>query len=103
MVLNIFIGAYGALTIIAGILQSLVKNIVWWSGMLLEAGGALMISSLFFSGMTSVIVLAVGALLAQLSAIINNFKLHGEINKTHHFSRMIASVLLIVAQWMSIQ
>lgn len=103
MVLNIFIGAYGVLTVIAGVLQAMVKNIVWWSGMVLALGGALMVSTLFLSGMTSVVVLAVGALLAQISAIINNYKLHGQINKTHHFSRTIASVLLIVGQWMSIQ
>lgn len=103
MLLNIIIGLYGGLSIISGVLQGWVKNIVWWSAIILTLGGSILISVLFLEGMLSVYLLILGGLLIQWSALINNYKMHGKINKTHHFSRMIGTVLLIVSQWMSIQ
>jgi len=101
--LNIVIGAYGGLSVVAGILQGLVKNIVWWSALILALGGGVMVSTIFLDGMVSVYAVTIGGLLIHISAIINNQRMHGEINKTHHFARFLGTVMLVVAQWMSLQ
>jgi hypothetical protein len=103
MFLKIIIGGLGGLSVIAGILQAYVKNIKWWSGIILALGGASMIISLFFSSMFALILLALGLMLTHTSAIINNYNMYGKINKTHHFARLIGAILINVAQWMAIQ
>lgn len=103
MFLKIVIGGLGGLSVISGILQAYVKNIKWWSGMILALGGASMVVSLFFTSTATLILLGIGLMLTHVSAIINNYMMYGKINKTHHFARLIGAVLIIVAQWMAIQ
>jgi hypothetical protein len=103
MFLNIIIGGLGGLSVISGVLQAFVKNIKWWSGLILALGGGLMVGSLFLSSMNGLYLLTLGLLLTHLSAVINNYMMYGKINKTHHFARLIGAVLIIVAQWMAIQ
>lgn len=103
MILKIAIGVYGGLSIIAAILQGKYKNITAGSAVLLGLGGALMLSTLFVQGYTSVFVLLAGALMAHVSAIINGVKMYGEVNKSHHFARLLISVMLVVSQLMSVK
>lgn len=97
MTFKIVIGIYGGLSLIAAILQGKYKNIPGWSALIMGLGGLLMIGSLFLTGMTAVIVLAAGVILAHVSAIINGVKMHGQVNKTHHFARFLLSAILIIA------
>ncbi|MCH4885959.1 hypothetical protein EZV73_00200 [Acidaminobacter sp. JC074] len=100
MSINLVVGAYGALSLIAAVLQGFYKNIPAGSAVLMGLGGSLMIAGLFTSGMLAVGLVGVGAILAHISAIINGTKMHGQINKRHHFIRFGLSAFLIVGMLM---
>jgi len=100
MSINIVIGAYGGLSLIAAILQAFYKNIPAGSAVVMGLGGSLMIAGLFTSGMLAVGLVGLGAILAHISAIINGTKMHGQINKKHHIIRFGLSAFLIIGMIM---
>ena len=99
MSIDIAVGIYGGLSLVAAILQGKYKNIPGGSAILMGFGGVLMIAAIFLSGWMAIGTLTVGVIMAHVSAIINGVKMHGEINKTHHFARFLLSVILIVAMY----
>lgn len=103
MTIRIIIGAYGALSLIAAILQGKYKNIPLWSAGIMGAGGLLMLASLLMTGVTSIILVTTGAILAHISAIVNGMKMYGEINKKHHVTRFAISAVIIVGMIMEQQ
>lgn len=90
------IGAYGALSVIAAILQGRYKNIQIGSAVLMAVGGLLMIGSMFLTGTLALIILSFGAIMVHISAIMNGVKMYGQINKKHHIMRFIVSTALII-------
>lgn len=99
MILKLLIGAYGALSLLAAVLQGKYKNIEWWSACILGLGGILTIATIFISGMMSVYCLIVGVVLIHISAVINGIKMHGQITKKHHITRFGVSGMLVVGQY----
>lgn len=95
MGIKMVIGIYGGLSLIAAILQGKYKNIPGWSAVIMGLGGLLMLGSLLTTGIMAIGILTVGALLAHISAIINGVKMHGEINKVHHFARFLITLVMI--------
>lgn len=90
------IGAYGGLSVIAAVMQGKYKNVQISSAVLMGIGGLLMIGSMFLSGVVALLVLAFGAIMVHVSAIMNGVKMYGQINKKHHVIRFIISIALIV-------
>jgi len=101
MSVNIIVGAYGGLSLIAAVLQAKYKNISLQSGILMGLGGLLMIVSLFLTGYLSVGVFVVGAIMAHISAIINGLKMHGQVNKSHHIARFVITIILLSGMYFS--
>ena len=90
------IGAYGGLSVIAAVMQGKYKNVQISSAVLMGIGGLLMIGSMFLSSVVALLVLAFGAIMVHVSAIMNGVKMYGQINKKHHVIRFIISIALIV-------
>lgn len=102
MFLDLVIGIYGGLNLVAAMLQGKYKNISVPSAFVLGTGGLLMVIAVLMEGYLSVGILVVGLFLAHMSAVMNGLKMYGKINKTHHFARFLISVLLIAGQVMSV-
>lgn len=101
MSVNIIVGAYGGLSLLAAVLQAKYKNITLQSGLLMGLGGILMIGSLFLSAYMAVGVFSVGAVMAHISAIMNGIKMHGQINKSHHIGRFVITIIMISGMYFS--
>lgn len=99
MSINIVLGVYGGLSLIAAILQGRYKNIPLWSAAIMGVGGALMIGSIFMTGLVAVGMATVGCIMAHVSAIINGVKMYGHVNKTHHIVRFGLSLLVILGTY----
>lgn len=100
MGIKIVIGIYGGLSLIAAILQGKYKNIPGWSALIMGLGGVLMLSSLVTTEYLSIGLLVTGSLLAHISAVINGIKMHGQVNKLHHFARLLITLVIIAGMVM---
>lgn len=100
MGIKIVIGIYGGLSLIAAILQGKYKNIPGWSAVIMGLGGLMMLASLLTTGVMAIGILSAGALLAHISAVINGIKMHGEVNKVHHFARFLVTLVMIAGMVM---
>lgn len=95
--LKIIIILYGVLSLVAAIAQSVYKNITMKSGLIMGIGGILIISSMFISTVFSIYLLILGVLLTHISAIINGYKIYGEVNKSQNLIRFAISLFIIIS------
>ncbi len=100
MSINIVVGAYGALSVIAAIMQGVYKNIPLGSAIVMGFGGILMLAGIFTTEWVAVALVGVGGILAHISAVINGMKMHGNINKRHHFIRFGLTAFLVIGMIM---
>jgi hypothetical protein len=90
---------YGALTIFAGVVQLKQKRINVLSSVAMIIGGCLLgLSSIkeHIFGYSTLYILILGLLLIHFSAINNGLKLHGKITISHHFIRLLISILIVI-------
>ncbi len=90
--INIILYIFAALNILSGVLQGIYKNIKPVPSITMIISGILLfLSSYYFN----IYLLITGLFLGHIAAIYNGYQVNHEIDKTHHFVRLLISLLII--------
>lgn len=103
-ILLILAAIYGGLSVYAGITSLKDKKISLFASIFMIIGGFVVLTSVFPDAFHKhqLILLILGLILIQVSAIINGVKLYGKITIRHHIFRLLLSVLIILLYFVKI-
>ncbi len=90
--INIIIYVFGALNILSGVLQGIYKNIKPAPSIVMVISGILLLASSYYF---NIYLLIAGLFIGHLAAIYNGYQMNQKIDKTHHFTRLIISLVII--------